>query len=90
MSAALVELCSARNFHFCDRLHLNINTLKDEDVGPLIEILENDAERGEFCLNISDNLLSDELVNQWKGMTRDDLHIIWASNLPDNKKFKQT
>ena len=75
---------------FLRKLHLNINTLRDEDVGPLIEILENDAERGEFCLNISDNLLSEELVNEWKDLTRDDLHITWTSNLPDNKKFKQT
>ena len=80
----------SKKLPFLHRLHLNINTLKDEDVGKLIEILENDTERGEFCLNISDNLLSDELMNEWKDMTRDDLHIIWTSNLPDNKKFKQT
>ena len=87
------SICRAlvnKKLPFLQRLHLHINALKDEDVEPLIEILENDTERGEFFLNVSDNLLSDELSNKWKFVTRDDLHITWDSNLPEMKKFKQT
>ena len=87
------QICTAllsKKLPFLHRLHLNINTLSDNDVRPLIEILENDSEREEFYLNVSDNLLSEELINEWKNTTRDGLHIIWTSNLPESRKFKQT
>ena len=87
------QICTAllsKKLPHLQRLHLNINTLKDSDVRPLIEILDNDTEREEFYLNISDNLLSEEFMNEWSNATRESLRITWVSNLPESRKFKQT